>query len=547
MADDSSDPSEPLLHRTHHSDAIDAQKADRKVELLCCGLMFLSGALYSCTIPFLASMVTGRLGRSQKELGFLFAFYPVGSLVFNPVVGYLTGRYLQSAAPSTSKPTLSPLERRRLLLLVALCLAFSTCVFYSVAPSFELLCFAKLMQALTDAITWICTLETWERYCAGRNANANSDTRDASHLPNVSTGSTRILASSWVGQIVALPLAGYLYDRGDWVFLPAAVVAVALGIGWSNVNLGVGSELTDTGRRSEDYERLSTADPDRYPHANASTHPLPPSSSSERTSLLPSTSSSLLAVPLFCATFVSSGLEPTLPQFLRDRLGATPTEIGGLYYVSWSVSLIAGMLCGGALIEEQEREDGRRASAVLIGGMTSVAVSAPMAAARWELNWNLYDLAAPSDGPPLALRVAEIVALCLLGFALGLVIAPTLPEMTAAAKRERERDAERLGGVGDGANGHVHNGGGLDSTPDGTSVPSNQRTLAAPLPNADESTASTLYGFWCFVYSAGMAISQPLSTVIYDKLGFQSLMLVNSALMVLVGIPSIIIYSVKVL
>ncbi|KAJ3342025.1 hypothetical protein HDU93_003547 [Gonapodya sp. JEL0774] len=588
------------------------------VEVLCCGIMFLSGALYSCTIPILPPLVA-KIGRS-KDLGFLFAFYPCGSLVFNPLVGIVSAVYLRKPN-SVQVHNWHPLDRRRYLLLLALAVAFTTCLLYSITPTFEILCLGKLTQALTDAVAWVCTLETWEKFCSEQATARERMLKEQASLgelpgtenvkllslPHAAHGSTRILASAWAGQVVALPVAGYLYDNGDWVFAPVAVLDVLLVIGWLLVDMGPPS---GTGKGYESWratltQRAQTAvaastankqtllvqeentavfPGNETPYSCRSRHvsteeeilidsdtsetsqllpsSLPQSNHSHFSKLIPPVSVILLAIPLLCATFVSSGLEPTLPQYLRHRFSATPTEVGGVYYLGWSAALILGMVLGGAVLEDstsgEAADDTMSGITALIGGMIGVGCAAPLVALPawwWSTGGPGIDSVGPSalfiepfevavSPPPLLSRIAEVVALCCLGFATGFTMAPTLPEMSRAVKREAAR--RNRSSVSRNHSSIAEGDGGVQGLPVGTAdvevgldrnTPLNSEE--APSPTETE-VGATLYGFWCFMYSVGMTISQPLSTYVFDTYGFSFLMYLDTVLMAFLGIPAML-------
>ncbi|KAJ3342560.1 hypothetical protein HDU93_001947 [Gonapodya sp. JEL0774] len=250
------------------------------LQFLCCGLVFLSGYIYSATIPILAPLVIGKMHRSQEELGFLFAFYAFGSLILTPIIGAGTDRFFPyrstrrtplSTAHSHSHTLTTSInfEPRRGLLLFALALCLLASAIYTLAGTYEWLCFVRLVQALMDAFTWIVTLAVWSRFCAERvkqaawvdaqwDAYVASTARSGTRVhaaarpkvlvPEASFGSTIIVSSHWIGELCSLPISGYLFDRNLWVFGPAVLITLLLAVGWCTVDLGVDGavELVET-------------------------------------------------------------------------------------------------------------------------------------------------------------------------------------------------------------------------------------------------------------------------------------------------------------
>ncbi|KXS18380.1 MFS general substrate transporter [Gonapodya prolifera JEL478] len=551
------------------------------LEILCCGLVFLSGFIYSATIPILAPLVLGKLHRSQEELGLLFAFYAFGSLIFTPIVGYGTDRFfpynvytrkrLEGLSRSHYQRTAIDFNPRRGILLFSLVLCLAASVIYSLAGSYEWLCFVRLLQALMDSFTWIVTLAVWSRFCSERQKQAawvdgqweaygkkitlEGKTVRASRpevvIPESSFGSTIIVSSHWIGELCSLPIAGYLFDKGLWVFGPAVLITVVLMLGWLVLDLSpstavdememlwaeLGDSEVETGYGATNHSgaaiiapsaETDSADSVDVVEEEQETKPLLGASNSPSPQSAPSVLSfqvGLVLVPLFLTIFLAAGLEPTLPVYLQSYFNASPTEVGGVYFLAWTLCYICGMMFSGKVLELPIEWEKKRKDVITVSESEAQKATTKSLSDTWGL-WVLVvgivvnAIVSPLLVVPAAIstgvtaKVLEVVILGIYGFTLGFTLAPTLPEMNRVANKQL----------------------GLDSAP----TASGGHSPVASDNSTGVDVGATLYGIWCFVYSGAMLISQPLSSAVYAKFGFLSQLGLYSVLMFSLGVLSMV-------
>src|SRR5262245_10094877 len=108
-----------------------------------------------------------------------------------------------------------------------------------------------------------------------------------------------------------------------------------------------------------------------------------------------------------------SGLEPTLPVHLEERLGATPAQTGLLFGLAALVYGLSAPLAGWAA----DRCGGRR---ILAGGLAACVLVLPL-------------LALPRTW------VGEVAVLTAFGIACAFLLSPTLPEIAAACERQGDQ------------------------------------------------------------------------------------------------------------
>ncbi|KAJ3342026.1 hypothetical protein HDU93_003548 [Gonapodya sp. JEL0774] len=602
--------------------------------------------MYSACTPILPRIVLGDLKRSQEDLGFLYSLYPLFSLFANPFVGYVTDavfpykpRRDAIAIPGSYRPGTDFVPRSRLITLGTV-LMLCTALVFSQAKDFYALCGAKLMHAMVDAFLWILGLSIWERYCSEKRREAAwverewewcrtnltegglelPSRRPQFTLPNASFGESLILASNWIGQVVSLPMAGYLFDNGLWVFGPVVVLSTLLIIGWLLVDFRPNLETLHVASVSADIRSRipapnipntdpasadsrppspalsfisSTSDNDTLDESHpllASTslgpadslhsHPAPPPSDAPRrrhrratntnTASLLSWPIFLVSIPVFLSIFVSAGLEPTLPSHLHFRFGATPSEVGGFYMV-WSIAYIFGLLTAGKVVEtldrmpagdtdvessERKPNRGSRGLILLVIGMTFTALVAPLASLPGTrpgpdtpptFPQPPDSALPPTPFQPLGVKLFEVAALALLGFVLGFTLSPTLPELNRIAKGQIAAQNMRANGkddkarlIGNAATAEEHS----ELTNEGTGAVGSSAVVAALEDDGeggeDVDIGATLYGLWLLVYSVGMMVSEPLSAHVYATYGFLTQLLMDSTLLLLVGVPAII-------
>ncbi|KXS12846.1 MFS general substrate transporter [Gonapodya prolifera JEL478] len=496
--------------------------------------------MYSSCTPILPRIVLAHLKRTQEDLGFLYSLYPLTSLVANPAVGWLA----DAMFPYSNGKGGTRLEPRRRIIVFGVGLMLLTAMMFSFAENYCTLCVAKMLHAVVDAIVWILGLSIWERYCRVMEKEATAEkgpkaVHQGVNTPSAAFGESLILASNWIGQVVSLPLAGYLFNSGLWVFAPVVVLSVVLLLGWCEVDFGI---QEDTSSSQNGFE-IDATHPLLAPTPITTvdsllSHPTVPPHSSQRSSINVFSRPMILAsVPVFLSIFVSSGLEPTLPSHLHFRFNASPSDVGGFYMV-WSVAYICGLLLAGRFMQSIERSTERsddpsqreqrsnKGLLLILYGLVASALIAPLVAVPGS-SGKSPELPIPNPvSQPLHVKLLELCSLALLGLALGFTLAPTLPELNRVAK------ATLLPPRHCGKSGCEYESANEPLVPDGENAPEENGTI-------DDDIGATLYGWWLLVYSVGMMVSEPLSAHVFASYGFLSQMCLNSVLLLFVGVPGI--------
>ncbi|MED1792427.1 MFS transporter [Brevibacillus nitrificans] len=241
-------------------------------------ILFIDMLLYSLLIP-IVPYFTETLKPSSTMMGILFSSYAIAMLVATPIFGPISDRI-----------------GRRIMLLTGLAgLAFSTLLF-AFADSLPLLITARFIQGLAAASTWPTALALL-----------------ADLFPSKSRGAVMGIALTAIssGTLLGAPLGGWLFEASGHrtPFLAAAGFTVL------NILL-VALFLQEAPARSQS-EQLRVSKFLRHPQV------------------------AFIAGIVLLAEIALCLLEPTLPNFLTEKLSVTPAMIGLLFAI---MTLAYGLL-----------------------------------------------------------------------------------------------------------------------------------------------------------------------------------------------------------
>ncbi|RKO88870.1 major facilitator superfamily domain-containing protein [Blyttiomyces helicus] len=328
--------------------------------------LFTDMVVYGAVIPVLPKLVTERLHLDRKFIGILLACYAAGLLLVTPVIGVLSDIY----------------SNRKIPMLIGLGGLMMTTLLFAYGDTFWTLVMARMGQGISGGISWtigFCML---------------ADIFPASELGGVMG---QALSANTLGFLVGPPLGGILFDwygfTAPFLFCSALALIDLAG------RLFIRPKVT-----SINYDAPEDTE-ERSPLISDHTRSASPSSSS-RTNMI-----ELLCDPQVlctCTTIVLgatafSGIEPTLPIYLEEVFGASPSTVGLLWIAIIVPNAVVGIYAGHA-----SDKHGRKVVSAI--GLLLFGLATPLLAYADNI-------------------ILLVIALALFGATNAAVMTPALPEM----------------------------------------------------------------------------------------------------------------------
>ncbi|MBK5345674.1 MFS transporter [Bacillus sp. TH22] len=308
--------------------------------------VFIDMLLYSLVVPIVPLYVT-KFGASQTTVGILISCYAFTFIVFTPILGVVSDKF-----------------GRRGSMLWGMVVLIASTLMFAFASNMYILILARLLQGIAAAATWTAGLALiTDLYPANKRGKALGT----------------VITFMSAGTLLGAPVGGLLYEWGGYQlpFLLAAGIALLDGLArmflLEDPPKDKEASSIDILKIFKDFEVLK-----------------------------------IFGVVLLGSSAISI-LEPTLPIYLMEHLGANTVHIGFLFGITTLAYGLASPIAGWL-------SDKSGTFSIMMIGLIILAAFLPLVTIPNSL-------------------VLEGVILFFLGAAAGLVLTPTLPELANSVDR----------------------------------------------------------------------------------------------------------------
>jgi multidrug resistance protein len=308
--------------------------------------IFTDILIYSMIVPILPQYAA-ELGASQAIIGLMFASYAIAFLITTPIVGILSDRV-----------------GRKLPMLAGLAGLFGSTLLFAFSNDTATLIVARALQGVSAGATWTAGLALLADMFP-------AETRQQA------TGLA--LVGSFAGTLFGPAFGGMLYEAGGYALPFVAAAGLVLVDGAARMFL-----LKDPPRHS-DNEKATLR------------------------TLVKSPAMVILAGVIVITSATIALLEPTLPLYLAQNLGVSPTLIGLLFGI-----VVIGSIIASPLSYMVARRFGRRKT--VVAGLIATGLLLPATAIAGSF-------------------LVEAILMLLLGAVLAVGLASVPQEMTEIADR----------------------------------------------------------------------------------------------------------------
>ncbi|KAK3841144.1 MAG: major facilitator superfamily domain-containing protein [Linnemannia gamsii] len=268
--------------------------------------LFTDMVVYGVVVPILPEIVKNRLGGTSREVGLLFACYAIGLLASTPIFAIMSDKYQNRRIP---------------MMLGMLGLAVAT-VGFSLASNYWVLILARIGQGSAGGASWTIGL------------GLLADVYPPDNL-GVVMGAT--MTANAVGFMLGPMVGGYLYEyhgySAPFVFCAGLAILDFLCIVFiaepEKKKVSAAVKPTDGDDVQQEGESSSNAIEQEVDGLTVRSGHEP--STTTVVAIASNWTITCCLLATFVAASVFSGLEPILPLYLEELLGAGPTQTGLIF------------------------------------------------------------------------------------------------------------------------------------------------------------------------------------------------------------------------